>query len=268
VVYYPDYEAAEDEMLRGRLDVIVMNSSEGVHFLTDGTFPRRALDVLYVSDKLMYGESVPAEFQILFNAGRRYNHYYLVSLIILVVTLVGTALITLNIVRERENGVEEQLHCAVINRLVYFGGKYVFFMMLSLLQVMLCYLFCNVVYGLESGGLFVDYMGVIFVSLFPLLGLGYVIASFSENQLQAVYLLTIVLVLATMLSTMFTHLSSMPCWAASLRYINPVYYAVEGSRMILLKGGSILDAGTLLLHMMFLGVLFFGIFFLKISRRF
>lgn len=51
-----------------------------------------------------------------------------------------------------------------------------------------------------------------------------VIASFSDTQLRAVYLLTITLVLMIMFSTMFSHLSTMPAWASITRFVNPIWY--------------------------------------------
>ena len=51
-----------------------------------------------------------------------------------------------------------------------------------------------------------------------------VIASFSDTQLRAVYLLTITLVLMIVFSIMFSHLSTMPAWTSITRFVNPIWY--------------------------------------------
>jgi ABC-2 type transport system permease protein len=267
VDYFVSLREAQREMDRGRLDLIVCFAPGGVQILLDGTFPRRALSSLYNTEQILFGEGeVPLVFQTLFNAGRRYNHFSLISLIVLVITLIGTALFTLNLVKERESGLEEQLRATTINRFIYFSGKFIFFVLLCLFEIVLCLLFCKLVYGLENQGSFADYLLVNLVFLFPLLGMGFVIASYSNTQLRAVYILTIVLILLIMLSSMFTHLSSMPQWAAATRFVNPVYYGIESSRMVIFKGASALDIAPLLGWMLLLGLLLNSVAFFRFRK--
>jgi len=267
VVFIPVPEEAEAQMDAGRLDLIIYSSSAGFQIILDGTFPRRALNALHVTDKTLFEKNqVPVVFHTMFNSGRRYNHYSLISLIVLVITLVGTALITLNVVRERESGLEEQLRSTVLDRFVYFLGKFIFFVFICLFEVVLCLLFCRLVYGLENQGSFANYLIVNVVFFFPLLGLGYVIAAFSRTQLQAVYMLTIVLILLTMLCTMFTHLSSMPQWAAATRFANPVYYGIESSRMVIFKGATLANLAPMLGWMLCLGVVLNAVAFIRFRK--
>lgn len=265
--YFGSMWEAQREMDRGSLDLIVCFAPGGVQIVLDGTFPRRALSSLYNTEKILFlSDDVPVVFQTLFNAGRRYNHFSLISLIVLVITLIGTALITLNLVKERENGLEEQLRASTINWLVYYSGKFIFFVLLCLFEIVLCLLFCKLVYGLENQGSFADYLLVNLVFLFPLLGMGFVIASYSNTQLRAVYILTIVLILLIMLSSMFTHLSSMPQWAAATRYVNPVYYGIESSRLVVFKGASVWDIAPLLGWMLILGLFLNSVAFFRFRK--
>ena len=257
ILFFETVGSAEKEMERGELDMILVLSSGGNNLILDGTYPRRAMNSVFATAVEGFSNSeIKIVFQTIFNEGKRYKDFYLVSLIILVITILATALITLNIVNERECGVEEQFKATLLNRRVYILGKAMFYTALCLVEFILCYLFCFFVYDLEVQGTIFALFVVSLLFLFPLLGMGLLISSFSNTQLRAVYILTISLVLLIMMSTMFTHLSSMPPWAAATRFINPVWYGVESSRQVVLMGASLYDVRYLLLGMILTGFLF------------
>ncbi|MDD3272821.1 MAG: ABC transporter permease [Bacteroidales bacterium] len=240
IFYYENLTSAERAMERGEIDMILLLSNNGHSIILDGTFPRRAMSSVYATSLEAFDNNdTQIVFQILFNAGRSHKHFYLVSLIILVITILGTALITLNIVNERESGVEEQFKATSMNRSIYLFGKFIFYTLLCLFLFFISYLFCYFVYNLQiEGSLFALFIVSLFFT-FLLLGLGFLIALLSNTQLRAVYILTITLVLMIMLSTMFTHLSSMPYWAAVTRFANPVWYGVESARLVVLMGATL-----------------------------
>ena len=237
LIFYPAIEQAEEAMRRGELDMFLIIKEKEANLVLDGTFPRRVSSSIYAVATEGFGvESAGVNFQTLYNEGRVYRDYYLVSLVVLIVTIISAALITLNIVNERESGLEEQFRATIINRRVYFSGKFTFHILLSLFVSIFSYLFCFIFYDLRcEGSLPLLILATLLYSL-PVLGLGAVIGLRSHTRLRAVYLLTIILVLLIMLSTMFSHHDSMPEWAAASRFINPVWYGIESARIIILKG--------------------------------
>ena len=249
-IFYDNIESAEDAMEMGELDMIFVSSDEGYNLILDGTFPRRAMTSLYaMSYEMMQDKSPGVVYQTLFNSGRMYKHYYLISLVVLVITILGAALLTLNIVNERESGVEEQFKATLMERKIYLLGKFVFFTIFCLAEIIICYLFCFFVYDLPLKGKTVPLFLVSILFVFDLLAMAMFIASFSKTQLRAVYILTITLVLLIMLSTMFSHLSSMPAWAAATRFINPLWYGVESSRKVILMGATLYEIQGLITGM-------------------
>lgn len=237
LVYYSSIEEAESDMKKGELDMFLVIKDKEANLVLDGTFPRRVSGSIYAVATEVFGiETTGVNFHTLYNAGRSYRNYYLVSLVVLIVTIISAALITLNIVNEKESGLEEQFRATIINRKIYFSGKFTFHILLSLFVSIYSYLFCFIVYDLRSeGSLLLLLLATLLYSL-PVLGLGAFIGSKSQTQLRAVYVLTVILVLLIMLSTMFSHHDSMPEWAAASRFINPVWYGIESARIIILKG--------------------------------
>lgn len=269
LIFYSDVHKAEADMDRGKLDMILIVSGSGANLVLDGTYPRRAANSLYAIASVGFERGTPQlAFQTMFNAGKAYKNFFLVSLIILIVTVLGSALITLNIVNERECGLEEQFRATAIKSEIYLIGKYIFFILLSLFEITICYIFCHIVYGLRIEGSLIDLFIVNLLFILPLIGIGALIASISQTQLRAVYILTIVLVLLSMLSTMFSHLSSMPEWAAMTRFVNPIYYGVETSRKVVLMGASLIDIWKVLVPMGISGIasVFASILIMRRSR--
>jgi ABC-2 type transport system permease protein len=212
----------------------------------DGTQPLSALNQFYYLTKALQSQSVSPEhftFNVhpLFNETTHNRHHSIVSFLILLATLVGFCLITLNIVSEKEKGVFEQLHATTLRQLVYMAGKMVFFLILCLLETGIGLLLCRLIYDFRVAGSLGDLLALLSLFFLPMLGLGVLIASVSKTQTAAVYTLTFLLLVMILMSSMFSLLSSMPAWAQSMRYINPIYFALDGSRLIALKGFALKD---------------------------
>ena len=72
--------------------------------------------------------------------------------------------------------------------------------------------------------------------LIVMVGLGLAISTVSETQQQATFLATFVLILAILLSGLFTPAESMPLWAQRVTLANPLYHFVAVMRKVLLIG--------------------------------
>ncbi|MFA5714011.1 MAG: ABC transporter permease [Bacteroidales bacterium] len=260
ILFFQTVAQAESAMDRGELDLILIYSDKGVNAILDGTSPPRSLDALSVVMKgLSLKSESPLRSHYLFNREGSYKIYSTLSLIVLTITLISAALFTLNLVGEREYGLKEQFDATTISQPIYLLGKYIFFTTLSLAVIFLSYGAANLLYGLKSSGSLLHYLLFNTLFLFSLLGLTFLISALCKTQIKAVYLLTFVLLPLTMLSTLFSHLTSMPKWAALLRFINPIYFGVEGSRMIIFKGAAIGDLLLpILLPMLLLGSVLHG----------
>ena len=88
ILFFETVGSAEKEMERGELDMILVLSSAGNNLILDGTYPRRAMNSVFATAIEGFSNSeINIVFQTVFNEGKRYKDFYLVSLIILVITI-------------------------------------------------------------------------------------------------------------------------------------------------------------------------------------
>ena len=267
---FPDAKLAEEAMRKGQTDLVVVIpahderrlanlDADALKFISDGTHPQKAQhDVFRTASLLLDDGAQVIRAHWLFNQTGSQLFYYLVSLLVLVQTIIGCCLMALNIVAEKEAGVLQQFNSTSLNRFVYIAGKYIFFVLVCLAVAIISLVFCQVTYGLTVAGSVFDYLIMTVLFSFPLLSLGYLISVISRNQVQAVYLLTFTLLTMILMSTMFSQLSSMPVWAQMTRFINPVYFMVDTSRLIILKGLEIQAMFSQIIFMTLTGVILSG----------
>ena len=229
MVIPPDFESMQNRGLRVPLNLLV----DGTHTLSAGDH------LYYLSETLQPHLGLPGfdyEVSMLFNRHFSGKSYFLVSLIVLLVTLLGVCFASISVVSEKERSILDQLEVTPMNRFVYLAGKLIPFLVVGLCELLLGLVFCRMCYGLQVEG---SLPGLFLLSSFYLLavlGLGLLISIVSDNQVQAMYLIIFVLLTLILMSTMFSLLSSMPLWAQQLRFLNPIYFMLEGARSIILKG--------------------------------
>lgn len=251
VSYMPSVVEAEKEMDGARADLAVVIPSgferqlrpdlkPSLQLLVDGSHTLSASDYLfYLSETLCFVPAKPGfvfEVRMLFNRLFAGKIYFLVSLLVLLITLLGVCFAAISVVNEKEQGILDQLEVTPMHRLVYLAGKLFPFLLVGLSELLLGLGFCLLFYDLHMAGS----VGLLLLFssfyLLSVLGLGLTISILSDNQVQAMYLIIFVLLTLILMSTMFSLLSSMPQWAQQLRYLNPIWFMLEGARAIILKG--------------------------------
>lgn len=97
------------------------------------------------------------------------------------------------------------------------------------------------VYGLRpAGSVLTVYL---FASVYVLVvsGLGLVISNHSATMQQALFVMFFFLIIFILMSGLFTPVGSMPAWARTLTYANPLRYFIEVMRAVYLKGSGLAD---------------------------
>lgn len=222
---------------------------EPLFIALDGTHTLNAQSHLaFLEDELLYnlsGEKKREGTQIhqLFNPDLDGRVYFIVSLLILMVTLIGVCLITINVVSEKESGIWAQLQATPLSMLKYLMAKFIIFALVGLAEMSAGLCFCWWLFSFRISGSVVGYLLLTLIFLYPMLLVGLFIASLTKTQIQAVYMLVFALLTIILMSTMFSLLNAMPAWAQALRFINPLYYMLDASRLMVLKGFSIADVG-------------------------
>jgi ABC-2 type transport system permease protein len=176
-----------------------------------------------------------------FNPSMNYKYFMVPGILVVLVTMVGSFLASLNIVREKEIGTIEQINVTPVKKYHFILGKLIPFWILGLLILSIGLVIERVAYGITPvGSLAVIYVFA-GVYLLAVLGLGLLLSTYTTNQQQAMLLSFFMMMVFILLSGLYTSIDSMPEWAKIITKFNPVTYFIEVMRMVVLKGSGLKD---------------------------
>lgn len=186
-------------------------------------------------------KNISIEYSNWFNPELNYHTFMLPGILVLLVTMIGTFLSAMNVVREKEIGTIDQINVTPIKKYEFIIGKLTPLLIIGLFELIFGMLFSRIAYNvpLEGSGLLVLSFG--FIYIIAALGLGLLISTTTDNQQQAMFISWFILVIFILLSGLFTPIESMPEWVKYITYINPVKYFIEVVRLVMLKGSTFSD---------------------------
>lgn len=187
------------------------------------------------------GAPIDITFSNWFNPGLEYSAFMVPGILVLLVSLIGMFLSSMNIVKEKEVGTIEQLNVTPIRKHQFITGKLLPFWVLGMLSLAIGMAVGKLVFDIPIVGS----IGLVFLFagayLLVLLGFGLLVSTITDTQQQAMFLAWFFLLVFILLSGLFTPIESMPDWAQKLTWFNPVAYFVEVMRLVLLKGSVFAD---------------------------
>lgn len=179
-----------------------------------------------------------------FNPRREYKYYMVPGILVLLLTLIGGFITALNIVREKEIGTIEQINVTPIKKWQFILGKLIPFWIVGIIVFTVGLTVMYVVYGIfPRGSIPVLYLFAA-VYLVALLGFGLLISTFSNSQLQAMFVAFFFMMIFMLMSGFFTSVDSMPHWARELSNLTPVTHFIAVVRLIVLKGSGLSQVRT------------------------
>lgn len=182
-----------------------------------------------------------------FNLHMNYKSFMVPGIIVILVTMVGSFIAAVNIVREKEIGTIEQINVTPIKKYHFILGKLIPFWVLGLVILTTGLIIAYLAYGIiPVGSIFVIYVFAA-VYLLAVLGLGLLVSTFCNTQQQAMLSAFFLMMIFVMLSGLYTSITSMPVWAQWVTKFNPVTYFIEVMRSIVLKGSTLADISKNLL---------------------
>jgi ABC-2 type transport system permease protein len=192
-----------------------------------------------------------------YNSSLNYKHFMLPGILVILVTIIGTFLTALNIVREREIGTMEQINVTPIKKWQFMVGKLTPFLIIALFDLSLGLLVGIILFQLPIVGSLVTLFVFALVYLIAAVAMGLLIANEAKTQQQVMFTVFFFFVLFVLMSGIFTPVESMPQWAQALNHLNPLYYFMRAIRMIILKGSDLADIVPELISLGVLGTLMF-----------
>ncbi len=176
-----------------------------------------------------------------FNPSMNYKLFMVPGILVLLVTMVGSFLSALNIVKEKEIGTIEQINVTPVRKYQFILGKLIPFWVLGLLILTLGLLISFVVYGIWPVGSFLTLYVFAAVYLLAVLGLGLLVSTYCNTQQQAMLISFFLMMIFILLGGLYTPIESMPGWAQWMTRFNPVSYFIDVVRRVVLKGSSLAD---------------------------
>jgi ABC-2 type transport system permease protein len=185
-----------------------------------------------------------------FNPRREYKYYMVPGILVLLLTLIGGFITALNIVREKEIGTIEQINVTPIKKWQFILGKLIPFWIVGMIVFTVGLIAMYIVYGIfPKGSIAVLYLFAA-VYLVALLGFGLLISTFSNTQLQAMFVAFFFMMIFMLMSGFFTSVDSMPVWARKFSNLTPVTHFIAVVRLIVLKGSGLRQVKTELLYLL------------------
>jgi ABC-2 type transport system permease protein len=176
-----------------------------------------------------------------FNPELDYKTYMVPGILVLLVTIIGMFLSSMNVVREKEMGTIEQINVSPVKKYQFVIGKLLPFWCIALFELGFGLTLARIVFGIPILGSLWLIFGVASVYLLAVLGIGLFISTLVNTQQQAMFLAWFFAVVFIMMSGLFTPVDSMPQWAQNINIINPIAYFIKMIRMIMLKGSELQD---------------------------
>jgi ABC-2 type transport system permease protein len=194
-----------------------------------------------VSSSPSAGPMIDVQRRGWYNPELNYRDYMVPGILVVLVTMIGTLLTAMNIVREKEAGTLDQLNVTPITRPVFIAAKLIPLWAFAMIDLALGLAFAHFVLGVPVHGSLVLVFFSAAVYLVVALGFGLWISTIADTQQQAMFVAYSVLLVYLLMSGLFTPISGMPGWAQWLAQLNPVAHFVELMRAVLLKGAGLAD---------------------------
>ncbi len=201
-----------------------------------------------------------------FNPRREYKYYMVPGILVILLTLIGGFITALNIVREKEIGTIEQINVTPIKKWEFILGKLIPFWIVGMIVFTIGLVVMYIVYGIfPRGSIPVLYLFAA-VYLVALLGFGLLISTFSNSQLQAMFVAFFFMMIFMLMSGFFTSIDSMPGWARQMSNLTPVTHFITVVRLIVLKGSGFWQVKTEFFYLIGFALLLNGLAILNYSK--
>ena len=270
----PTYSDALAAVEKSQADVMVVIPQDYSRDLTNGLQPqvliaanavngtKGSMGSAYLS-QIVTAHVAPAAGAIqsrvstlmLYNKHLNFKLFMIPALFAIVMMLMTGFLPALNIVGEKEAGTIEQINVTPVNKWSFILAKLIPYWLIAMFVITVCLLLAWGVYGITSAGpVALIYLLAMLLALF-FSSFGLMISNYSDTMQQAIFVMWFFVVMMLLLSGLFTPTRSMPSWAYSTTYVNPMSYFIDAVRTVFIRGGGLSSIWHQLLALLGIGTL-------------
>lgn len=190
-----------------------------------------------------------------YNAALNYRDYMVPGILVVLVTIIGTLLTAMNIVREKEAGTLDQLNVTPVSRSAFIAAKLIPLWSLALIDLALGMVLARFVFDVPVRGNPAIVFLAATIYLPAALGIGLWVSTIAETQQQAMFVTFSIVMVYLLMSGLFTPIRAMPPWARGVAEASPVMHFVRLMRAVLLKGAGLGDVMHQLLMLALIGTI-------------
>lgn len=265
-----DVAAAEDDIQHGRVAVAIVLNGRGIpiQVVIDGS----NLLVASTAERELTGFEAEAgplshlPVDVLYNPELNSTIFMIPGLIGIIMTQVALEMTALGVVREREQGTIEQLMITPITRLELMMGKTIPYLAIALFDLSAVLAVSRLLFDVHVDGSILLLIGEACLFLTATLGLGLLISTLAQTQLQATQMSLFVLLPQLLLSGLIFPLVAIPWGVRWISYVMPLTYFVAVTRGIMLKATGINDLWTPTIALSVLAVAYLGIAAMRFEK--
>lgn len=238
--FSPSVSVSQERMDRNLIDAIVIVPAGGgpCQLIVDGSHNISGRDAsTFLTIQLSSPPSTPGvNVHTRFISGVGNTHYFMSTMMALLLAIIACSLSTLSVVTEMERRTLEYFRSIGMGMGLYVWSKILVYTLISVLVQLLGLLIARWFHGFTPACPLWAYLLLCACFASSLSAIGIIIASYTGNVVRAIYSEVFVFLILALLSTMFAPLDYMSDGWAETRYLNPFFWMADGSWSLLLKG--------------------------------
>jgi ABC-2 type transport system permease protein len=190
---------------------------------------------------LNFPMEIQPEVRMYFNEEMKSANMFVPGTMVLILMLISAMMTSISITREKELGTMEVLLVSPLRPVQIIVGKVLPYLILSIINAFVIVLIGHFVFGVPIIGSFILLILETILFIMMALCLGILISTVAKNQMVAMFISMIALMLPTIILSGFIYpIENMPVVLQILSYAMPARWFVAITRAIMLKGVGIL----------------------------
>ncbi len=186
-------------------------------------------------------QPIDVRYSYWYNPDLNYTTYMVPGILVLLVSMLGLFLSSVNIVSEKEIGTNEQINVTPIIKYQFIAGKLIPFWLIGMFELAFGLIVAKLFFNIPVMGSIGLIFGVAAIYMVVILSLGLIISTHSDTIQQSMFISFFFIIIFILMSGFFTAIESMPLWIQRINIINPLAYFIKIIRMIMLKGSGFQD---------------------------
>ena len=196
-----------------------------------------------------------------------YRDYMIPGILVQLVTVIGTLMTAMNIVREKEIGTLDQIQVTPLARGTFIAAKLIPLWIIALIELAIGLVIARLVFRVPMEGSVLLVFFAASIYLVAALGVGLWVSTVAQTQQQAMFVTFFILMIYLLMSGLFTPVRSMPEWAQWIAEFNPLKHFIIVMRAVMLKGATLADVTRELLVLATFGAVVLSLAVRQYGRR-